>query len=157
MSTRREQILEAIVDALNVASVTVRDVAKTKPSGFTAERSRVRMLADTDLAGGWAGVYPSPRESVDVESVHPQVARSLSVTVSLRTAGGEIADSVIDPLHLWCVFAVMADTTLGELAVAIREVGTTWYSEELDTLLPGCDVEFEALYVTDEANQELYG
>lgn len=154
MASRGEQGLAAVVTALNAA--TAHAGAITKPTGFTAERSRVRHLEDADRANGWGGVYPI-REITERESVLPQVNRRLRFKVSLRCASGDIYDNVIDPFRRWAVAAVMSDTTLGGLVVAVEEAGTEWVGEELNDYIPGCDIEFDMLYVTDEVDMESFG
>lgn len=149
MATRREQILAAALTALNGAG---------KPTGFTAERSRSRPTTRAQLPFG--NVFVAS-ESVDYESVTPQVRRTLDWGVAIfevaKNADGEVSETVLDPLHLWVTESVLADPTFGGLAEYTYEQGTQWEMDEAEVVMATATITFQTVYVTHEADQESAG
>lgn len=119
MASRRSQIVDAIVTALNAVG---------KPTGVTVYRTRDAALADAQLP---AIVVSRVQEEV-ARGDGPRgykVRRTLRVQVDCFVAtstDGEPSEDAMDPLTSWVVQAVCADPTLGGLADNINELGTSW-------------------------------
>lgn len=142
MATIREQILAAILTALNTGT----------PGGVPmAVRGRTMPYEAAQLPA--MALYPV-REEVENAGGRfgPIVKRRLTFNVEIR-ATGALSDQVLDPITAWLTKA-LAGNTLGSLTHEIEEVGTEWSVEAADKTFGMATVTFAARYQTKTADQE---
>ncbi len=146
MASVREQILQAVELALS---------GPGKPAGVSVHRYRTRPFNSDALPA--LVIYPAPDgERVERVTLQPSRAdRTLTIRIECRLiAAGEPPDTALDPLLVWVTRAIMADPTLGGLAVRTTEVRTLWDAEELDRVYAAAAVDFQIEYRTDAVDQE---
>lgn len=145
MSSLREQILQAVVTALNTS----------RPTGVpAAERARnwaidpdqlpkILVYAGRDSArdvGGRRGPAQEKRLELEIEC---WAAKSQTLS----------ADAAADPLYLWVVKA-LADKTLGGLVSGLREDESSIALEEVDAQICLTTVRLSATYQQRADNPE---
>lgn len=138
-----ERVLQAVVAALDGAG---------KPAGVTVNRSRRQSIEKSQLP--MISVYPI-REEVTRATDHrrsPLVERRLRVEVKCRVVG-DVQDN--DALRKWAVQSVMADQSLGGLALEIVEESTDWDADDAtDADYSVAAVDFVVRYSTSRFNLE---
>ncbi|HET7552195.1 MAG TPA: hypothetical protein VFK04_12965 [Gemmatimonadaceae bacterium] len=140
MASRRDQILAAVVAILNGAG---------KPADTTVERYRTLPLT---TEGAWILVYPMIEATERAPTPSGRLARrKLRVRCECR-AQGEQVDQVLDPLLLWTVKALMADPSLGGVAINVQEEATQWDAEDADKVYGAAAVDFTIDYQTAAAD-----
>ena len=119
MTTRREQILSAITTAL----------AGTTGVGSRIYRSRVEAFS----RGESPAISLEPiNDTPDTPTSLPTVDRSLALRITVVVRGAipdQLADPIVESLHA----LVMADLSLGGLAMDIIPGSTDWQLIEADT------------------------
>lgn len=148
MASIREQILAYFVTKLGEAG---------KPAGLTVHRFRTRPIDRDSLPA--QVVYPAGRdggiaEAVSQYSGEGDVTRELTVRVESRIVG-EPPDQLLDPLYAWAVKQIMADTTLGGLALGVREEATSFDADEREVVVGACATDFAVTYSTEFNDPEL--
>ncbi len=118
MSTKREQILEAIKTALT-GSATL---------GATVYRSRVTPLARGESP---AVIVEPVRNDVEQNTSLPTLDHSMQVRVAVIVRG-EIPDQLADPVINAAHSAIMADLTLGGLAIDVQPGETEFTMQDAD-------------------------
>lgn len=118
MSTKREQILEAIKTALT-GSATL---------GATVYRSRVTPLARGESP---AVIVEPVRNDVEQNTALPTLDHSMQVRVAVIVRG-EIPDQLADPVIAAAHSAIMADLTLGGLAIDVQPGETEFTMQDAD-------------------------
>ena len=138
-----ERVLQAVVAALDGAG---------KPAGVTGNRSRRQSIEKSQLP--MISVYPI-REDVTRATDNrrsPLVERRLRVQVKCRVVGD---DKDNDPVRKWAVQSVMADQSLGGLALEIMEESTDWDADDAtDADYSVAAVDFVVRYTTSRSNLE---
>lgn len=148
MATIRNQILDAIVTALNGAG---------KPADLTVDRFPVSNVDEADLPHGC--VRPG-RESVSRPSdklrAYPLRERRLEVRIEFRVkaTGDESPDEALDPLLAWATKALAADPTFGKLAIESEELEIAWEGDEADARFGLATITFSVLFTTNAHDQE---
>jgi hypothetical protein len=138
-----EQVLQAVVAALDGAG---------KPAGVTVNRSRRQSIEKDDLP--MISVYPIGEEVTRATDNRrsPVVERRLRVEVKCRVVGDDQAN---DALRKWAVQSVMADQSLGGLALEIVEESTDWDADDAtDADYSVAAVDFVVRYTTSRFNLE---
>lgn len=150
MATIRNQILDAIVSRLNGAG---------KPAALTVARFPVSNIEEASLPH--VAVVPG-RESVDRPSdkmrAYPVRERRLTVRVECRAKASGISqgpDEALDPLVAWTTKALLADATLGSLALECEESEISWQGDESDHRFGLAIVSFVVRYKTNSQDQEM--
>ena len=119
MTTRREQIISAITTAL----------AGTTGVGSRIYRSRVEAFS----RGESPAISLEPiNDTPDTPTSLPTVDRSLALRITVVVRGAipdQLADPIVESLHA----LVMADLSLGGLAMDIIPGSTDWQLIEADT------------------------
>jgi hypothetical protein len=118
VSTKREQILEAIKTALT-GSATL---------GATVYRSRVTPLARGESP---AVIVEPVRNDVEQNTALPTLDHSMQVRVAVIVRG-EIPDQLADPVIAAAHSAIMADLTLGGLAIDVQPGETEFTMQDAD-------------------------
>jgi hypothetical protein len=67
---------------------------------------------------------------------------------------GETSEDALDPLTSWVVQAVMADPSLGNLAISTNEVATQWTTEDTNKVYAHAYVGFVVDYLTAAGNPD---
>lgn len=114
-----ERILQAVVTALDGVG---------KPAGLTVNRSRRQSIEKSQLP--MISVYPireDAQPATENARRSPVMDRSLRVQVMCRIVGDDRAN---DLLRKWAVQSVMADPSLGGLALGITEESTDWDADD---------------------------
>ncbi len=140
----RERLLQAIVAALNGSG---------KPAGTTVNRSRRRPVELTELP--MISVYPIREEkAVPGENRRsPIIERTLRVQVKSRVVG---EDAALDPHGKWVVAALLADPSLGDLALDVAEDATDWDADDATDADYSVDAtDFLVRYRTSRKNLEV--
>jgi hypothetical protein len=150
MSSRRDQIIVACVNALN---------AEGKPTGLTIYRQRTLSLSHNQLPA--QVVYavqeenntgPGPGASLDRRR---KAVRTFRLCVEHRVdAENSAPDAALDPLLSWAVQTICADVSVGGLAEDVKEIGTTWEEAEQDKVYAAPRTFFEIRYITDAADPD---
>lgn len=155
MASRRERILVAVKAALDQASVTIDGVVKNKPVGLNAHRQRRRELGEDRLP---ATVVYLVEEEVQLETHDDQVDGPRTLRTALvrleHRVTGEPEDLHLDPLVTWATWVLLADPSLGGLAIAVEERKLVWDGEERDELYGACGQDFAIEYETPENDPE---
>lgn len=145
MATVREQILDAVVTALNAGA----------PAGFPVA---TRTNPDPYEPGALPAVtvFPTDESVSDVgASGHrrgPVTNRRLTFRVECR-AIGEPPETALDPMIAWVVKA-LAGSTMGGLAHDVQEQRTEWVVEAAEEVYGLASVEFAVDYRTLTNNLE---
>lgn len=124
MSTLRERIVQAVVDALNTGT----------PEGVPAAQRARTLALDLDQLDAIL-VYPLRDEARNVGGKRgPIVARSLELAVECwaRETETASADAAVDPYVAWAIKA-LTDNTLGGLVNGLREEETNFAVERAQT------------------------
>ena len=116
--SKREQIMQALVTAL----------AGTTGVGTRVFRSRSQALTRDESPS----VVVMPVQEQAVEDAIGQIDARLTVQVAVYQRGN-VPDSLADATVESAFAKVMADETLGGLAIDITEDGTSWDFDEADT------------------------
>lgn len=150
MASIREQILVKIKELHSQASVTIGGTEYTKPTGLNVHRSRTRPVEKDELP---ASLIYALEEDPEDASHDLDTGRKLRVLVEHR-AQSEPVDTALDPLITWGNRVMMADHTLGGLAVAVRDRGIEWKAAELDKQYGVAGQLWEVEYFTAEDDPE---
>lgn len=118
MATKRELILEAIKTALT-GSATL---------GATVYRSRMTPLARGESP---AVIVEPVRNDVEQNTCLPTLDHSMQVRVAVIVRG-EIPDQLADPIIAAAHSAIMADLTLGGLAIDVQPGETEFTMQDAD-------------------------
>lgn len=118
MATKREQVLEAIKTALT-SSATL---------DATVYRSRVTPLARGESP---AVIVEPVRNDVEQNTSLPTLDHSMQVRVAVIVRG-EIPDQLADPIIAAAHSAIMADLTLGGLAIDVQPGETEFTMQDAD-------------------------
>jgi len=139
-----ERILQAVVAALDGAG---------KPAGLTVNRSRRQSIEKNQLP--MISVYPIREEAqpaTENARRSPVMERNLRVQVKCRIAGDDKAN---DPIRKWAVQSVMADPSLGGLALGITEESTDWDADDAtDADYSVAAIDFLVRYTTSRYDLE---
>lgn len=138
-----ERVLQAVVAALDGAG---------KPAGVTVNRSRRQSIEKSQLP--MISVYPIREEVTRATDNRrsPLVERRLRVEVKCRVVGD---DQDNDALRKWAVQSVMADQSLGGLALETTEESTDWDADDAaDADYSVAAVDFVVRYSTSRFNLE---
>ena len=147
MASRRSQIVDAIVTALDGAG---------KPVGLTVYRTRADALKAANLPAVVVSRVQEEAHRGDGPRGY-KARRSLSIRVDCyvsTTTDGETSEDALDPLTSWAVQAVMADPTLGGLANNTNEVATQWSVSDTDAVYAHALVGFAVDYITAAGNPD---
>jgi hypothetical protein len=118
MATKRELILEAIKTALT-GSATL---------GATVYRSRVTPLARGESP---AVIVEPVRNDVEQNTCLPTLDHSMQVRVAVIVRG-DIPDQLADPVIAAAHSAIMADLTLGGIAIDVQPGETEFTMQDAD-------------------------
>jgi diphthamide biosynthesis methyltransferase len=118
MATKRELILEAIKTALT-SSATL---------GATVYRSRVTPLARGESP---AVIVEPVRNDVEQNTCLPTLDHSMQVRVAVIVRG-DIPDQLADPVIAAAHSAIMADLTLGGIAIDVQPGETEFTMQDAD-------------------------
>lgn len=151
MASRRERILVAVKAALEQASVTIDGVVHPKPAGLAVHRQRRRPI-ENDLLP--ATVLYLLEEDVELETFDGVTGRTASVALEHRVSGDAPEDQLLDPLVTWGTRVLMAEPSLGGLALGVEERKLTWDGEERDEKYGACRQDFAIEYETPENDPE---
>jgi len=150
MSSRRDAILDDIVNALSAATITLPNGSVvTKPASLNVHRQRAVPI-DTDLLPAMA-VYQVQEVVERNPGRNPGFLsrRKLQVGVEIRIdAGASSADQALDPYLRWAVLAVCLDPRRSTLAHDTQELGTQWEQETRSSRLALATPVFLVDYVT---------
>lgn len=145
MSTIREQIIVALVAALNAAA------PGSGITGLTIHRERTRPIETDSLPA--VLVYfdddvPKPLGQQIYRA--PLTERQLTLAVECRAQGSASIspDAALDPLLIFVFSTVRADVTLGGLASEFEEGKTQWNSREGDVPIAAARLSFTVRYRT---------
>ncbi len=140
--SRRSAILVEIVARLDAVG---------KPADVTVHRSRTRPI-DKDALPAMV-VYLLEETTESRSSGRHKARRRSKVRVECRVAVAAddettLPDDAVDPLLSWAVRSLLADPTLGGLAIEVIEESTTWDAEESDRVYAAAAVDFTVDYIT---------
>ncbi len=121
--------LNAVAAALAQASVTLNvgspnEATYTKPTGLNIHRMRLRPLEHDDLPAQVVYLLDSPKPDSRASGTLDRVMRVGVESRKVIALAGDPPDDQMDELEMWCVRALMADETLGELVHQIEEAET---------------------------------
>jgi hypothetical protein len=134
----REQILKAFITALNAPS--------NKPA--TASRSRVDALSSGELPA-----FVVRARDEDAARRGPTASlRSLRVRVESHVEGAAPADSLLDPLLVYVVQTVYADTGIAALIREIDETHIDWEAESGYAEVATAAQDFTVTFATQAAD-----
>ncbi len=140
MASRRNDVIAAVVAALGGAG---------KPAGTTVERYRTMPIT---TAGLWILVYPIAENVERAPTKSGRLARRSLVVRCECSAQGEPVDEQLDPLVLWAVQALMADPSLGGVAINVQEELVQWEAADDDKVYGRAAVDFTIDYQTAAAD-----
>jgi hypothetical protein len=151
MSSRRDQIIAACVDAL--------DNTPGKPTGLNVHRQRTLSLSHNQLPAQVVYAVQEENNTGPGNGAGPdrrrKAVRSFRLCVEHRVdAENDSPDVVLDPLLSWAVQTLCADVSVGGLAEDLKELGTTWDEQEQDKVYAAARTFFEIRYITDAANPD---
>ena len=138
MTTRREAIL---------ASITTKLAAATGVNG-RVYRSRVEPLA----RGESPAVVVEPRQDQAAQTTIPRIDWTLTVAIMVIVRGNvpdQLADPVVSSIHQ----LIMADQSLGGLAMAIEPQGLSFEMIEADQPAGVVTCEYNVVYKTSLTDQ----
>ena len=138
MSTRREQILEAIVTQL----ATVSGV------GGRIYRSRVEPI----MRGESPAIIVEPKQDQAAQTTIGRIDWTLTVTVMVFVRGNapdQLADPIVTSLHQ----KMMQDLSLGGLSMDIQPTAVTFDMVEADQPAGVVSCEYNVLYKTSLVDQ----
>ena len=138
-----ERILQAVVAVLDGTG---------KPAGVAVNRSRRQSIEKPQLP--MISVYPVREEVTRATDNRrsPLVERRMRVQVKCRVVGDDQAN---DALRKWVVRSLMADQSLGGLALEISEESTDWDADDAtDADYSVAAVDFVVRYTTSRFNLE---
>lgn len=145
MTTRREQIMQAVIAALNDAAKPAGVPTATRANAVAAGAGQLPKLA----------VVPV-REDVEGARGPGIVRRTLTIRVEAQAAGivgsEQAADALLDPIVAWCTQA-LAGNRLGGLVLTIEETSIDWAVEINDYAYCAAIVDFSATYETRRDDQ----
>lgn len=123
MSSVRERILEYIRASLIGHTSAGQEVYRSRSSAISRAKSPAIII--------------SPISESTVEEMYPFASHSL--TIAMRyIARADIPDSAADVLAVGAHALLMADRSLGGLALDVTEVGTQWQFDDAD--LDACEL-----------------
>lgn len=118
-----------------------------RPSNLSVNRERRRPVEVSELP--LISIYPV-REDVKRATENRRVQlveRDLEVHVLCRVGGNS---SFNDPLRIWAVQQIMADQTLGGVAIEIQEESTDWNpDDDSSTDYDSADLKFRVRFQTN--------
>jgi hypothetical protein len=129
-----EQIVQAIVDALNAPSDTP----------CVAYRNRVDPFSGVELPA--CGVF-AVEETATRESMH-LMKRTRTVRLELVLQGAPPLDSAADPLYVWAVQTLFASDTLAPLIRRLSEAHIVWETEASYDDACVCALDFAVEFTT---------
>lgn len=151
MSSKRDAIALAFVTALSAVG---------KPSGLNVHRFRARPIGVDQLP---AQLVYLVAESVETgpglaRGTEAKAVRKVTVRVETRIdAGSSTApDAAVDAYLSWAVQTILADPTLGGIAVETIEESTEWAAQEMDKVYAAAQTDFVVQYITDAANPDAH-
>jgi hypothetical protein len=147
VASRRSQILDAVVTALDAAG---------KPTGVTVSRTRANPLEDAELPAMVVARVQEIAPRGDGSRGY-KAKRVLTVRVECRVVAatdGETLEDALDPLTSWAVVALMTDPTFGGLAVNTQETVTQWATADAHAVHGAAAVDFEITYITAAGNPD---
>lgn len=155
---RRERIMEAVVAALDAPSVTIRGVEYPRPAALkAAQRGRMRPTPASHLPMTVAYTLKEVKEVAAHAGSFGDDAAAASHVLRVgleHRAVGEPADQALNPFTTWATRALLADPSLGGLAVAVEEKGIEWDGEDEDHPYASASQIFEIEYWTPEDDPE---
>ena len=151
MTSIREQVAGAVVAALNAAAAG----GVTQPIGLTVHRERTRPITKDKLPATL--VYFEDDEPTTLAKQvfrAPLTERHLGVVIEMRAIGSssQSPDEALDPLYLWVMQQIMADETLGGLAMGVTEGPMKWMATEADVIFAGAALHLVIHYRTSRLN-----
>ena len=141
MSSIREQIVTAFVDALKVGT--------NRPGPIF--RSRAEPLSARDQLPAFV-VYPTEEECSDEGS--SIAMRVLTLRVECLVAGMPPQDQALDPLLVYAVKTVFADVNLQARLFHLEEKHTGWDFEKSYEGVAAAQLDFVATYTTTRGDPE---
>lgn len=142
----REDVLAAVVTALEQTSVTVNASAMTKPTDLTVARhpERERTLDDLPIQDVWMA---PERLDYDITGTSTRVLQVRVRSVVTYTTGS--GDAALDDLLTWAELTLMQDETLGGVAsiVELTAVDTPDIEERADKYAQAIQT-FDITYLT---------
>lgn len=150
--SRRLQVRDHVVDLLSGLVVPAGGLpaGASKPAGLAVHTRRTRPIEKDNLP---AQVVYLVDEDVAEYTHEEDVARELAVIVESRVVADDI-EAELDPLMNWAVQVLLADPTLGGLAVMVREQRLEWAAAETDKVYGGSAIRFLVTYRTAIDNPE---
>lgn len=119
MATKREQIMQAVMAALSGTTGVGSRIYRSRADKFSAsEAPALNVLPDNEDPAEYTTGKVDAKLAIEVQVYH----RSSS------TPPDQLADPVVEDVHA----RMMADSTLGGLAIDISENGTSWDFDESD-------------------------
>lgn len=130
MTTKRESIIQHVVTVLGTVSA-VTGVHRSREDALSREEAP-------------ALVVRGVREDVR-RLVHAYVEKDLTISVSVYTRGSA-PDQGADPICEQVYALLMADPTLGGLAIDTSDDGTSWEGEEADSTAGWAELQLKVWY-----------
>lgn len=131
MSTKREQIIVAIMAALAGTTGVDARIFRSREEALTREEAPALVVM--------------PDGEDPAEEVSGFVEKKLTIVVGVYVRGDvpdQLADPVVESVHA----KIMAATTLGGLAIDISEGGTSWEMQEADQTAGFVNMRFVVWY-----------
>lgn len=141
MSSVREQIVTAFVDALKIGA--------NRPGPIF--RSRAESLSARDELPAFV-VYPVEENCEDAGST--VAMRELTVRVECLVAGMPPQDAALDPLLIYAVKTVFADGNLASRLFHLQEKRTAWSFEKSYEGVAAAELDFLVTYATTRGDLE---
>ena len=132
MTTRREQILEAIVAAITAANIGA-PLYRSKPEPATKTKSPSVVLL--------------PKTESSLVNVIPYTDHELQFSLLVRVRG-DAPDSIADPIIAGMHAAMFADVTLGGLAMNITQGIVGFFYEMADGTAHEAELTYSVSYRT---------
>ena len=144
---RRLQLRDAIAAAL---------AADGKPEGLAVRRARALPFSAKQLPAVAVYLMPELVETGPGPGTAPIARRKLLVRVQAQVACAadeEDVDLLLDPITTWVVQAVLADPSLGGLAITTTERQTQFaVTEDTEPVFGGATIDFVVDYLTAAAD-----
>jgi hypothetical protein len=118
---------ESITSKIITSIVAALTNSPSKPVGMTVERSLRRPVEPTELPITFVRPLQEPVQRIGTNVRGMAVERTLKVEVAVRCKGNDLA---LDPLRNWVIATVMADMSVGGVAIEITEDLHDWAAED---------------------------
>ena len=155
MASRRDQLVDALVAALNAAPAG----SVPKPANLVITEDRTHANAEAQLPVIAVYFDDDAPITLDRQVFRAPIAQKiLGVTFEYRALAsvpGQAAVTprkVIDPLYLWAMQQIAADETFGGLAMGLVEGPTKWLSKESDAIVAAAAQRITIHYRTARLN-----